>query len=58
MTRLREVRDGTVEVAVADGTMHHSPRVIVAADAWTNDLLDSFDRRLPLTVIEAHAVSS
>jgi sarcosine oxidase len=27
--------------------------VIVAADAWTNELLGSFGRRLPLTIIQA-----
>jgi sarcosine oxidase len=26
---------------------------VVAADAWTNELLASFDRRLPLTIIQA-----
>ena len=31
-------------------TTHTADRVIVTADAWTNDLLATFDRALPLTV--------
>jgi sarcosine oxidase len=53
VTRLRDVGDGTIEVALPGGTTHRAPRVILAADAWTNDLLASFDRRLPLTIIQA-----
>jgi len=34
----------------AGGTTHVAGRVILAADAWTNELLAPFDRRLPLTV--------
>ena len=34
----------------AGGVTYGTDRVILAADAWTNDLLASFDRRLPLTV--------
>ena len=34
----------------ADGTTHGAGRVILAADAWTNELLAPFERRLPLTV--------
>jgi sarcosine oxidase len=34
----------------ACGITHGTDRVILATDAWTNDLLASFDRRLPLTV--------
>ena len=45
--------DGTIEVALADGTVHRAPQVVLAADAWTNDLLAAFDRRLPLTIIQA-----
>ena len=32
------------------GTTYGAGRVILAADAWTNELLANFDRRLPLTV--------
>jgi sarcosine oxidase len=53
VTRLRERGDGTVEVHVGDGSLHTTRRVVLATDAWTNDLLDGFDRRLPLTIIEA-----
>ncbi|MEO5939633.1 MAG: FAD-dependent oxidoreductase, partial [Candidatus Limnocylindrales bacterium] len=44
---------GTIEVELADGTIHRASHVVLAADAWTNDLLASFDRRLPLTIIQA-----
>ena len=49
--RLRPA-DGAIELTIADGTVHSAGRVVVAADAWTNDLLASFDRRLPLTVTQ------
>ncbi len=47
VTGLRE-RGGEIEVTTPDA-VHRSGRVILAADAWTNALLASFDRRLPLT---------
>ena len=56
---VRRLRDpggasaGSLEVELADGTVHRAPRVVIAADAWTNDLLASFDRRLPLTILQA-----
>jgi len=50
---LRSVAGGGLEVELADGSIHRAPHVVIAADAWTNDLLDAFDRRLPLTIIEA-----
>jgi sarcosine oxidase len=50
---LRPLADGSTEVELADGSRHRAPRVILSTDAWTNDLLMSFDRRLPLTIIEA-----
>jgi sarcosine oxidase len=53
VTRLRDAGGGLIEVETADGTRHRAPRVVVAADAWTNDLLAGFGRRLPLTVIQA-----
>jgi sarcosine oxidase len=34
----------------AGGVTHGTARVILAVDAWTNELLAWFDRRLPLTV--------
>ena len=48
MTAIREV-GGEVEVD-AGGATHRAGRVVVAADAWTNELLAPFGRRLPLTV--------
>ncbi len=48
VTGIREV-SGAYEVD-AGGETHVAGRVILAADAWTNELLASFDRRLPLTV--------
>ena len=53
VTRLRDRGDGAIEVELADGSVHRAPQVVLAADAWTNDLLDSFNRRLPLTIIQA-----
>lgn len=53
VARLGQMGDGTIEVETADGTVHRAPRVVLAADAWTNDLLASFDRRLSLTTIQA-----
>lgn len=34
----------------AGGRTYGAERVVIAADAWTNELLAHFDRRLPLTV--------
>jgi sarcosine oxidase len=48
VTAIREL-GGAYEVDAA-GSTHEAGRVILAADAWTNALLASFDRRLPLTV--------
>lgn len=47
------IRDvgGEVEVIV-DGVAHRAGRVVLAADAWTNDLLAPLGRRLPLTVTQ------
>ena len=52
VARLRDTPDG-VEVHLADGTIHRAGHVVLAADAWTNELLASFDRRLALTIIQA-----
>jgi sarcosine oxidase len=48
VTSIRAVAGG-YEVD-AGGRTHGTARVVLTADAWTNDLLASFDRRLPLTV--------
>ena len=42
--------DGGYEVTTADGTAHRAGRVVLAADAWTNQVLAGFGRRLPLTI--------
>jgi sarcosine oxidase len=42
---------GGYEVDAA-GETHTASRVILTADAWTNELLASFDRRLPVTVTQ------
>ncbi len=47
---LRDAGGGEIEVATADGSTHRTGRVVLATDAWTNELLASFGRRLPLTV--------
>jgi sarcosine oxidase len=46
------IRDhaGEYEVTTSDGTVHRAGRVVLATDAWTNDILASLGRRLPLTV--------
>lgn len=46
---LRDVGGGEIEV-VTDDAAYRTGRVVLAADAWTNDLLASFGRRLPLQV--------
>ncbi len=49
VTSLRDAGGGEIEV-VTPGATYRAGRVVIAADAWTNPLLASFDRRLPLTV--------
>jgi sarcosine oxidase len=51
-TPVAAVRDagGEYEVTTADGIVHRTGRVILAADAWTNQVLASLGRRLPLTI--------
>jgi sarcosine oxidase len=48
VTAIRQV-GGEVEVHV-DGGTHRAAHVVVAADAWTNELLEPLGRRLPLTI--------
>ena len=50
VTRLRDSGGGELEVLTADGTAHRAGHVVLAADAWTNELLAAFGRRLPLTI--------
>ena len=51
-TRVAALRDagGEIDVTTADGETHRAGRVVLAADAWTNELLASFHRQLPLTI--------
>jgi sarcosine oxidase len=44
--------DGGELVVVAGGQTFRTANLVLAADAWTNDLLDHFDRRLPLTITQ------
>lgn len=46
---LRDTGSGEIEVRTA-ATTYRTSRVVLTADAWTNYLLASFDRQLPLTV--------
>jgi sarcosine oxidase len=43
---------GDVYEVDAGGLTYEAGRVILATDAWTNELLSGFDRRLPLTVTQ------
>lgn len=41
---------GEYEVTTGDGTVHRTGHIVLAADAWTNDLLAHLGMRLPLTI--------
>ena len=47
---IRDAGGGALEVRTTDGTILETGRVVIAADAWTNELLAGFDRQVPLTV--------
>jgi sarcosine oxidase len=49
VTTIRDAGGGDLEVETADAT-YRTGCVVIAADAWTNPLLASFGRHLPLTV--------
>jgi sarcosine oxidase len=49
VAQLRQ-HDGEVEVTTEDGTVYSAGSVVLAADAWTNDLLAPLGRTLPLRV--------
>ena len=49
VTSIRDAGGGDLEVVTPDAT-YRTGRLVLAADAWTNGLLESFGRRLPLTV--------
>ncbi|MFW6183126.1 MAG: N-methyl-L-tryptophan oxidase [Chloroflexota bacterium] len=52
-----ELRDvgGEIEV-VADGVTYRGRKLVIAAGAWTNNLLAHFGRELPLTVTQEQVV--
>jgi sarcosine oxidase len=51
--RVTSLRDAGDEIEVEAGDeVYRAGDVVLAADAWTNDLLDHFDRRLPLTITQ------
>jgi sarcosine oxidase len=50
-TAIRDAGSGDLEVATNRGT-HRARTVVLAADAWTNDLLAPVGRRLPLTITQ------
>jgi sarcosine oxidase len=49
VTGIRPLPGGGYAVE-AGGETYGAARLVIAADAWTNELLAAFDRRLPLTV--------
>ena len=49
VTSIRDAGGGDLEIRTEAGSLR-TGRVVVATDAWTNELLATFDRRLPLTV--------
>lgn len=49
VTAIRDAGGGDLEVVTPAAT-YRTGRVVLAADAWTNALLATFDRRLPLTI--------
>jgi sarcosine oxidase len=49
VTTIRDAGGGDLEVETP-GATYRTGSVVVAADAWTNELLAGFERRLPLTV--------
>jgi sarcosine oxidase len=49
VTSIRDAGGGDLEVLTPDAT-YRTGRVVVAVDAWTNELLASFGRRLPVTI--------
>lgn len=52
--RVVSIRDagGGYEIGIEDGRAFGAERLIVTADAWTNDLLSHFDVRINLTVTQ------
>jgi sarcosine oxidase len=55
VTSMRQA-DGGYAIGLSDGRTFEAERVIVAADAWTNELLAQFDVRINLTVTQEQVV--
>ncbi len=49
VTAIRDAGGGDLEVVTPDA-VYRSSRVVLAADAWTNGLLETLGHRLPLTI--------
>ncbi len=49
VTAIRDAGGGDLEVVTPTAT-YRTPRLVLAVDAWTNELLAPFGRRLPLTI--------
>ena len=49
VTSIRDAGGGDLEV-VTPGATYRTGRVVLAVDAWSNELLASFDRPLPVTI--------
>jgi sarcosine oxidase len=50
VTGIRDAGGGELEVTTDAGEAWRTGRVVIAADAWTNEVLAGFGRRLPLVV--------
>ncbi len=56
-TRVLDVRDVGGEIGVVtDGGRIRCGSVVIAADAWTNEIVAGFDLRLPLTVTQEQVI--
>ena len=51
VARLTDTREG-IRIELRDGRTVVAGKVVIAADAWTNELLAWFDLRLPLTITQ------
>ena len=56
VVELADLAGEAVSLRTADGERYLARRVVVAADAWTNDVLASLDASVPLTVTKEQTV--
>ncbi len=56
VTALRDAGDGEIEVHIEGADSVRCGTVVIAVDAWTNDLLQGFGLSLPLTVTQEQVV--